>query len=622
VRRSLHAPRRSLIAALIAALPLSGWLPAANAQTSSADSPTSQPTGTAAGESKPRWQIAPVRWNGQIGLTASLNESEGQARRTQFSEVFDIGASSYIWQPWFIQVMGAAGLLLSQTREGSEPGGAQGNQGALGGGSRGLTGNFALNVFPVSRFPFQFKVDVNDSRASGDFVGSEYRSTRIGLQQNYRTPRGDSSYVARLDSSTLTSDSYGRDRVNVLEGQMSSAWDNQRLQVDASYTNNSRSSDDLGSRTARLSAQHGWRADELLSVESLGSLSHESRRFAAGVSEFSSEVRQVNTLLNWRTDWDEPVIVFGSARLYESSISNGGAESSGRLANVNGSASYRFTGNLSVFGGASFSRIENGDQANTLTSQSAGAQYQIDPRTWGPATYTANAGVAASNQTGGELGDRRLVQLSAGHRVSVAIATGTASAWNFSLGQDASLINDSDTGASHILSHSGSISWRYSPPAGLAGFASLSIGDSRTYGGEREGEFQLANFQISGQLRPGPYSMFNANFTAQATRQVTALEPEPRVTRSTSGGATYQHVRAFGVPRLRYLAQVNVYNQQTDRRLQGDPNAPREQVSWMFEQRLEYLIGRLDSRLTLRIAEVDGKKNASLIGSVFRRFGR
>jgi hypothetical protein len=94
------------------------------------------------------------------------------------------------------------------------------------------------------------------------------------------------------------------------------------------------------------------------------------------------------------------------------------------------------------------------------------------------------------------------------------------------------------------------------------------------------------------------------------------------VTRSTSGGATYQHVRAFGVPRLRYLAQVNVYNQQTDRRLQGDPNAPREQVSWLFEQRLEYLIGRLDSRLTLRIAEVDGKKNASLIGSVFRRFGR
>ena len=47
----------------------------------------------------------------------------------------------------------------------------------------------------------------------------------------------------------------------------------------------------------------------------------------------------------------------------------------------------------------------------------------------------------------------------------------------------------------------------------------------------------------------------------------------------------------------------------------------REQVAWSFEQRLEYRIGKLETRLSYRLAEIDGKKNALLFLRVAREFG-
>jgi len=622
VRRSRCAARRSLIAVLIAAPLAPPWMGVAKAQLVPQAAPAETGGEPAAAELRQRWQIAPIRWGGDIGFVASVTDSDGQQRRTQFNEVLNVRAASYIWQPWFMQVMGGVGLLLSQSHQ-AEEASAQGSGVRTGdsSASRGLIGNFDLNVFPVSRFPFRFAVDVTDTRVSGDFVGSDSRSTRIRMQQDYRTPRGDTSYMGRIESSTLSSENFGRDRVLAVEGQMATAWNNQRLQLNTTYTDNSRSSDELGLRALRLNALHSWRPDELFWVESFGSISQEKRRFAIDSASITSDVRQLNTLANWRTDWDEPLIVFGTARLYDATVSGDSGSSNGRAAIVSASGSYRFSQNLSTFGTAAASYTESGGQGEAVTSQSLGAQYQFDPRVWGPANYLANAGLTLGNQTGGESGSRRLTQATGGHQLMVALPMGTVSGWNLGLSQNVAAISDTEAGAMQTLVHSASVSWRYSPPTGLSGFLGLSVGDSRTFG-EREGQFQLANFQASVQLRPGPFSRLDANFTAQATRQVTRDEPEQRTTRTMSGAVTYQHVRVFGVPRLRYVAQFNAYNQQYDKRLQGDPNALRENVSWMFEQRLEYLIGRLDSRLTLRVAEVDGKKNASLIASVYRRFGR
>ena len=72
---------------------------------------------------------------------------------------------------------------------------------------------------------------------------------------------------------------------------------------------------------------------------------------------------------------------------------------------------------------------------------------------------------------------------------------------------------------------------------------------------------------------------------------------------------------------LRYLAIYERSDYQLNTRLQGDLNALRDQVTWSFEQRLEYRIGKLETRLSYRLAEIDGKKNALLFLRIAREFG-
>jgi hypothetical protein len=150
----------------------------------------------------------------------------------------------------------------------------------------------------------------------------------------------------------------------------------------------------------------------------------------------------------------------------------------------------------------------------------------------------------------------------------------------------------------------------------LSGLASVSASDSRAWG-FAESNFQLVNTQLSGQANLGRHSSLVANYTVQATRQGSGED----WILSRNGGGTYQHSRVFGVAQLRYIAIYERNDFQLNTRLQGELNAPREQVAWSFEQRLEYRIGRLETRVTFRVAEIDGSKNALLFVRIAREFG-
>ncbi len=580
-----------------------------------ADAQQSSPAASASAERAAKWQLAPIRWGGALGLAYQLRDFEDQPRSRQTTEELTLEAASYIWQPWFLQIAGGLGLFLSQERQ--DPINGTASRSA---NSQGTTGRFELGLFPVSRFPFTANFDVSDSRTSGDLVGADYRSTRLGLRQNYRSLGGTSSYAATFDHSVLKSDSFGRDRVDVLTGTANYSWPRHQLQINANYSENDRSDDELGARYGRLSLLHNYRPAQTLSVDSMASVNRDERRFGAGESGQSVfNLRQITSFLNWRGAADSPLTVVASARLSDASTQSGASDSSSRSAALNTSASYRFNPNLNTFASFGATVFDAGAQRRTLTTQSAGAQYQIDPRRWGRVSYNAQAGLSAANQTGGNEGAQQVGSLTAGHQVATTLGSG-ATAWSFSLGQNGALVEDSFAGASRSIAHTASASWRYSGDQGLAAFAGVTLGDSRTFG-RNAGDFQLLNVQMSGQWRPGQFSSFNANLTWQATRQTSVNEPDRREQRNLSGTASYQHGRVFGVPRLRYTAQFSAYDNQVDSRLQGDPNALRDQASWALEQRLEYLIGRLESRLIVRVAEIDGKENASLYVSVTRRFG-
>ena len=81
-----------------------------------------------------------------------------------------------------------------------------------------------------------------------------------------------------------------------------------------------------------------------------------------------------------------------------------------------------------------------------------------------------------------------------------------------------------------------------------------------------------------------------------------------------------EHRRLFDVPRLRGTLLASVSTQQLQRRSAGDIDAPVQFVSHSIEGRLDYMIGRLEARLSARVARVDDRNVASLFARVQRRF--
>ena len=121
----------------------------------------------------------------------------------------------------------------------------------------------------------------------------------------------------------------------------------------------------------------------------------------------------------------------------------------------------------------------------------------------------------------------------------------------------------------------------------------------------------------------------SANLTAQATRneasEVDVFTGQLRERgngwqRYTQGTLSYENQRAFGVPRLRHSVLLGVSSQPLESRDLGDTDEPRERISEPLETRLDYAIGRLDTRLSARAARVDGRWMVALQARAQRRF--
>jgi hypothetical protein len=121
----------------------------------------------------------------------------------------------------------------------------------------------------------------------------------------------------------------------------------------------------------------------------------------------------------------------------------------------------------------------------------------------------------------------------------------------------------------------------------------------------------------------------SANLTLQATRNDAELldvfTGQRRLSsdgwqRYTSGAISFESQRVFGVPRLRFTSVLSLNSQQLERREAGDFDAPLERVTESFEARLDWVVGRLDTRLSARLVRIDGRMVSALAARAVRRF--
>lgn len=569
----------------------------------------------------PKWGLAPIRWGGNASLDVQSLSGDGLARRTRLVEQLNLRAATYIWQPWFAQVAGSLALLSSQDRGAR----AEDDAGSAIGTGRGssVTGTLATSVFPQSRFPFYGAYTRSDSRAGDALTVTDVHSQRLTLRQSWRNFTGDTQATFGFDRSQLRSDTFGADRVDALLGNVIATRGDHRYELLGSHTRNTRTSDEQRSTISRVALTHVYRPDEYLTVTSLASSLSSSLRVRAAGGTLGSQLgfRQLTSFASWSPDTEKPLLITGSMRL--SDATQGGLEGEdgrNRSLALTGSAIYRPTPNLSLSGSLAGSAATAGETSTRLFTETGSAIYFTDPIPLGAFTYSASSTASVAHASGAQDGSRLVSGVSGSHSLLRNFIVTPSTSWGVSGSQTLAWLSDSRNGAANTIAHSAGLNLRHDSESGLNAYAGLTIGDTRTTG-FLDSHFQLANLQLSGQMQLSRYAFASANFTAQATRQESALQPGQGLQHFTSGGASYQHVKAFDVPRLRYVALLNFYNQQVTSRALGDPNAMRENVTWSAEQRLEYVIGRLDVRVTLRFAEVDGKKNALLFFRVNRQFG-
>lgn len=553
-----------------------------------------------AGESPFSLQFAPVRYWGNLGYELRRETIDEKEYMLQ-SLTAKVNASTFIWQPWFAQASGGLGLTTSTTDT------AEGE-----GASNFVTGNAALSLLPYSRFPFEVHFDRSDSRLNTGLgaVASAYRTTRFGLSQRYRTEAGDTQYLASYDRNLWESADFGEDRQDMLRLEMTRRLANQTFQINGDYTRNDRPRTQEGTLLNSLVARHSYMPGPTLSVESLASLTRTNYRLTQGESDL--RYQQLSSFAFWRPT-DKPLTVTGSVRLFGMNSDNSGAPPSlvrGASASLGGV--YELTRRTRLNGSVNVNMADNNGAQTVTSNQSAGLTYQPDAISLGAFRYNWFASGALSNRIDPiDSGQHLTLQLGHSLNRSVGLGGGTL---GLNLNQTVSSDVDSSIPSILRLSHSGSLTWSRAEGPKTT-FLRLSASDSRAVSGSQD-FFQLLNLQASRNESLSRNASWAGNLTLQAVRQSAGAMPVTTFATS-SADLSYRHQRAFGVPRLRFASELRIY---------GDAPVPvllspqlQETRSW--ENRLDYSIGRVQLRLSARIAEINGKPNSLLMFTLNRQFG-
>lgn len=585
------------------------------------------------------WAMAPWLYRGSVTLDARTLKLE-DGRRTQLGLfVGDIEFASYVFQPWFIQLRAGLGVLLG--RDSNHGGDAPPSSN----GSHSLTGRVQLSVFPASRFPFELRADAGDSRASGETLVTDYRTLRVSASQSWRPQTGNDLYALNLDHSRVRGGDGVSDTLTLLRASAVQQWDRHLLDLGLNWSINTRSDTDDSSRQASLTARHAWTPSSSLTADTLASWNDVRLAIGRGPSRVSlgSDLMQVSTFASWQPrpgqwGWSDSgaLTVTGTARVIESgaaSAGTGGSDGSrlrARGYNLSAGVGKDIGHTLRLAGSFSYSRLEaaSGVAAN-LKAATGSLAWTPDSLALGEWRYAPSAALNLGLNDAPDGAQRRIVGGQGAHGLSRTWLPAEGHSLSFNVAQSLGVLREMPGGlTSSGLSHSAGLFWQSVGDGSTQSFASLSASDSRTRS-QGSGSFQFLNLQLSRRSQLSRHDSWSANLTAQATRSsAELLDPFDGLMRLQSdgwqryygGSLTYESQRVFGVPRLRFTAALTVNSQQLERRALGDIEAPLERVSESAEARLDYSIGRLETRLTARVARVDGRAVAALVARAQRRF--
>lgn len=614
-------------------LTLLAWAAAAacaGAQAQAAPDPQEDDAGPAR-----RWQVPPIRWTGFLAYDLRANRAPGEGSSLGHLVTGNLGLRSYIYQPWFARVSGNFGLTSSWTRDTHQRATLFDTDASLHETIRSreqfLTGSGRVDVFPQSRFPFEFHVERNDSRIDSGLASNfDFRNQGFGFSQRYRPPNGAWAVTGAYDHREQSGAGF-RARQDTLNGDFATQWKFNDLNVGASHSRARTVGSGDDSRYGSLVVRHNYVPSTDFSLNSSGNWTRTEESSAGGASDL--QVLQFSTVGMWRRA-RSPLSLTGSGRVLvlREDVGGNSLETVGATLGAN----YEYSPNLRLTGSGGVNVTHGADAQSTGFTGSVGATYQGDSLSILGARYdwfgSGSLGTALTQGSRIETERQTALNLQVGHTLTRTwnLAAGSAltvnGAQSLSWSRSHSTLafaRDFDQVTS--LLNTASATWQ-AGSAGRSAYARASYSDSVQLAG-RDDRFQMANFQLSGNFDFDNRRSLTGDLTLQRSWQTagTVVDADGfasggRVTSTgASGEISYRHNRPFGIPQLRFVSRLKLA-QDVLKQPGTLPSLPDRETR-LWENRLDYSIGRLDTQLVLRISEADGQRREALLFRVQRAFG-
>lgn len=576
---------------------------------------------------------APVSLFGHLGYEYRFDRFD-DAERMEHSGILSLGAASYLWQPWFAQVDGILNLRLRESerelsRSASDGLGLDGGQAA---GDR--TGTFTsgiarLRLFPLSRFPFEAYFERRRDEIEDRFFDTETTLTRYGLIQSY-TGEDGLSYRARYEHRVrgFEQEGAGRDETDVVDLLQLGAgrrFGRLNLDFDATYSESEERGDGDDTSTLFAALRHRYTPLDSLAID--GQVAFQKLGLDRDSDELVSRRFEWSEFALWRPPMERPLWVSGAMRFVESEIDLSGTDLEQR--SIAGSLGVRHepTEHWTLSGDLTARTTTDDEDTHVDTLQRVGARYRSDGIALGPVDHEWFVSLELGNERveNGGTRDTRFVETRLGQQLE-HVVSGSWYPLRLRLYQELSATEDSDGRSTQTVHHDAIASWSRSTSHSST-FVGLTLSDSRSFGGggffgDENDEYQIVNLQLSRSDQLGRDMSFGGSVNAQAYRKAGFVEnaaDDGEFEPSLSVDLTYRFQRLFGVPRLHFRSVLRYFSS-SYRTLLDDVDDTVENEGRVWDNRLQYTIGKLAFLLIGRMSEIREREHALVLFQVRRHF--
>ena len=589
------------------------------------------------------WAIPPIGWTGSLAYDLRATHAPGEGRTLAQLVTGNLGLRTFVYAPWLARVSGNIGLTstwTSQDPDSSFPAGPLVTDASLHEQIRTreqfITGNARVDVFPQSRFPFEAHVERNDSRIDSGLASTfDFQTQNIGFSQRYRPHTGRWDMTAGYDRREQTAQGF-KAQQDLVTGDFNTTWKYNQLNLNGSHSRARATGIDDESRYGTLVARHNYAPSTALSVDTTanwGRTEERSRNTASDV-----QVMQWSSVGLYRGE-NSPLSLTGTARALHLREDLGGTGLDAWGATLG--ANYDYNANLRLTANTGFNATSSAGSEATSLGASVGASYQGDSLALGGARYDwFTSGALGFTTTQGDRIDseqQTALNLQLGHTLNRVWATGALSTVTITAGQTLSytqIATSRDLRTEDLGAGTGDVTALLNTLSGTwatggsdrNAYARATYSDSMALQGP-DNRFQLFNFQLSGSFEFDNRRSLTGDFTWQQTWQEDAarfdgfgrLANSRNDSRGASGEVIYRHQRLWGLPRLRFESRLklaqDVLNQP------GTLLSIPDRETKLWENRLDWSVGRIDMQAILRLSQVDGRQREAFLFRIQRNFG-